>query len=175
MRRDPEEHRVNERIRVPEVRVIGPDGKQLGVMKTRDAIELAYSMNLDLVEVAPNVKPPVAKIMDYGKFKYEEKKRKKEAKKKQAGEVKEISFRPSIDKHDLETKLKKVREFLEDGHKVKVKIFFKGREIVHQDKGFKLINSILEELSDMSAVEVPPKMEGRYITSLIRPTIKKGG
>ncbi len=168
-------HRVNERIRVPQVRVIGPDGRQLGIMKTRDALELAYSMGLDLVEVAPNANPPVAKIMDYGKFKYEEKKKMKEAKKKQAGEVKEISMRPRIDPHDLEVKLRKMREFLEDGHRVKVRIFFRGREIVHVDAGKKLFDEIVERLKDVAVLEIKPKLDGKNLTGMLRPIGKKGG
>jgi len=166
-------HRVNERIRVPQVRVIGPDGKQLGVMKTSDALELAYSMGLDLVEVASNATPPVAKIMDYGKFKYEEKKRLKEAKKKQTGELKEISMRPNIDSHDLEIKIRKIREFLENGHKVKITLIFRGREIVHQDMGRKLLDKVLENLSDICVIEVPPSLDGRHLHVKIRPTVKK--
>jgi translation initiation factor IF-3 len=170
-----ETHRVNERIRVPQVRVVGPDGKQLGVMKTRDALELAYSMGLDLVEVAPTASPPVVKIMDYGKFKYEEKKRLKEAKKKQTGELKEISMRPTIDSHDLQVKMRKIREFLENGNRVKITMFFRGREIVHQDMGRDLLNRVLEELSDISVVEVPPSLEGRHLSVMVRPIKKKSG
>jgi len=157
------------------VRVIGPDGKQLGIMRTREALELAYSLGLDLVEVAPTANPPVCKVMDYGKFKYEEKKRMKEAKKRQTGDLKEISFRPSISKHDFETKLRKVRTFLEQGHKVKIRIFFKGREIVHQDLGRKLLSEVLDEIRDMADVENPPRMEERNLITLVRPKSKKGG
>ncbi len=172
-RRDKEKYRVNERIRVPEVRVIGPDKKQLGIMRTRDAIELARSMGLDLVEVAPNERPPVARIMDYGKFKYEEKKREKERKAKAKGRVKDISIRPRIDEHDFEVKLRKMREFLEKGDKVRVKMMFRGREIVHKDQGEKVMKRIIDELSDMSVVDVPIKMEGRFMTMMLRPISKK--
>lgn len=166
-------HRVNERIRVPQVRVVGPDGKQLGIMKTKDALELAYSMGLDLVEVAPNANPPVVKIMDYGKFKYEEKKRQKEARKKMAGELKEISLRPNIDPHDLEVKLRKIREFLEDGHRVKITVFFRGREIVHKERGVKLLDKIVEELQELGVVDVAPSMEGNRLSLRLRPISKK--
>ncbi len=166
---------MNERIRVPRVRLIGPDGKQMGIVRTSEALEMAYSMGLDLVEVAPNANPPVAKIMDYGKFKYEEKKRQKEAKKKQTGDLKEISFRPTISDHDLQVKLKKIREFLELGQRVRIRVFFRGREIVHQDRGRKLLDRIVGEVSDISVVESSPQMEGRNIILMIRPIIKKGG
>ncbi len=167
-------HRINERIRVPQVRVIGPDGKQLGVMRTRDALELAYSMGLDLVEVAPNARPPVAKIMDYGKYRYLEKKRKKEAKKKQGGEVKEIEFRPNIGQHDLEVKVRRIREFLEDGNKVKIRVFFRGREIVHKDRGYEVLNRVLDMIRDLGDAEAQPKMEGRNLICIVRP-VRKGG
>jgi len=156
---------------VPEVRVVGPDGKQLGIMRTRDALELAYSQNLDLVEVAPNERPPVVRIMDYGKFKYEMKKKSK--KQKSGGEVKDISVRPRIDDHDLQVKLRKMREFLEDGKKVRIKMMFRGREIVHKEQGEKVMKRIIDELSDISAVDVPIKMEGRFMTMILRPTVKK--
>ncbi len=166
-------HRINERIRVPQVRVIGPDGKQLGIMRTREALELAYSMGLDLVEVAPNARPPVAKIMDYGKYRYLEKKRKKEAKKKHGGEVKEIEFRPNIGQHDLEVKVRRIREFLEDGNKVKIRVFFRGREIVHKDRGYEVLNRVLDLIRDLGDAESQPKMEGRNLICIVRPT-KKG-
>ena len=152
--------------------VIGPDGKQIGIMKTRDAIQLAYDMGLDLVEVSPNANPPVCKILDYGKFKYEERKKQKEAKKKQAGEVREISMGPRISEHDLGVKLKKVREFLGDGAKVKIRIFFKGRELAHPEYGEELIKKILEELKEEAQVEIPPKMDGRNLTCLLKPVKK---
>lgn len=140
-------------------------------MRTRDALELAYSQNLDLVEVAPNERPPVVRIMDYGKFKYEMKKKSK--KQKSGGEVKDISVRPRIDDHDLQVKLRKMREFLEDGKKVRIKMMFRGREIVHKEQGEKVMKRIIDELSDISAVDVPIKMEGRFMTMILRPTVKK--
>ncbi len=165
-------HRINERIRVPQVRVIGPDGRQLGIMRTREALELAYSMGLDLVEVAPNAHPPVAKIMDYGKYRYLEKKRKKEARKKHGGEVKEIEFRPNIGQHDLEVKVRRIREFLEDGNKVKIRVFFRGREIVHKDRGYEVLNRVLDMIRDLGDAESQPKMEGRNLICIVRPTRK---
>ena len=152
--------------------MIGPDGKQIGLMNTKDAIEMAQDMGLDLVLIAPNVKPPVAKILDYGKFKYEEKKRKKKAKKKTHGEVKDISMRPNISDNDLNVKLKKIREFFEHGSKVKVRIFFRGREMVHTERGFELADRIIKELEGESQVEVKPKLEGRNLTFMLRPTKK---
>jgi len=141
-------------------------------MSTRDAIEMAQEQGLDLVLIAPNVKPPVAKILDYGKFKYEEKKRKKKLKKKSHGEVKEISMRPNISDNDLNVKLKKIREFFEDEAKVKVRIFFRGREMVHTERGFDLAERIIKELEGEAQVEVKPKLEGRNLTFMLRP-IKK--
>jgi len=159
---------------VPEVRVIGPDGKQLGIMKTSEALELAYSQNLDLVEVAPHERPPVVKIMDYGKFKYEMKKREKASKKtSKAGEVKEIGMRPHIDDHDLQIKMRKMREFLEAGMKVRIKVMFRGREVVHKDHGEKLLKRIIDELSDIATVDVPIQFEGRIMSVLLRSTVKR--
>ncbi len=176
-RRDREKYRVNERIRAHEVRVIGPDGKQYGIMRTSDALDLAYSMGLDLVEVAPHERPPVAKILDYGKLKYEEKVRKRRNRdgKKQASEPKEISVRPRIDEHDLQVKLKRMREFLEEGRKVKVKMMFRGREMKYVDKGEEVMKRIIDELSDISVVDVPIKREGRFMTMMLRSTVKKKG
>ncbi len=158
------------------VRVIDPEGKQLGIMPTRKALELAYSMGLDLVEVAPNANPPVARIMDYGKFIYLERKKKreakKEAKKRPSGEVKEMEVRPNISPHDLAVKTRKIREFLEDGYKVKIRVFFKGREIVHPEKGYEVLQAVLDQIQDLSVVEVQPKLDGRNIICLVRPVRK---
>ncbi len=159
---------------MPEVRVVGPDGKQLGIMRTSDALDLAYSMGLDLVEVAPNERPPVAKIMDYGKFKYQEKKKSREAK-KHSNEPKEISVRPRIEDHDLQVKLKKMREFLEAGLKVRVKMMFRGREMKYIGQGEEVMKRIIDELSDISVVDVPIKREGRFMTMMLRSTVKKKG
>jgi translation initiation factor IF-3 len=167
-------HRVNEGIRIPEVRVIGPDGSQIGVMNTRDALEKAYSMGLDLVEVSASSRPPVCKILDYGKFKYDLKKKQRESKKTHSGEVKEISFRPNIDEHDLETKMKKMIEFLESGRKVRLRVFFRGREIVRQDRGRKLLNQIIQDHADICTVEMPARMEGRNLITMVKPISGKG-
>ncbi|MDI6851765.1 MAG: translation initiation factor IF-3 [bacterium] len=161
-------YRVNEKIRAYEVRVIGPDGSHLGIMKTKDALKLAYEYGLDLVEVSPNANPPVCKILDYGKLKYEEQKKQKEAKKRQQGEVREITMSPRISDHDLNVKLKKIREFLEDGSKVRVIIRFKGRELVHPEWGNEIYEKIVQQLEGEAEVEVPPKMEGKNLTFLLR-------
>lgn len=166
--------RVNERIRAREVQVIDPEGKNLGVMRTIDAINLAREMGLDLVEVAPNANPPVARILDYGKFLYREKKKLKEAKKKQAStETKELKLTPNIDKHDLEVKLRKAREMLEDGHKVRFRLVFRGRQIVHPEIAKELMRKIADELSEMAEVEQDIKGEGRIMTMVLRPILKK--
>lgn len=167
-------YRVNESIRAREVQVIGPDGKSLGIMRTIKAIELAKSMGLDLVEVSPNSNPPVAKIMDYGKFIYEQKKKLKEMKKHQKSmEVKEIQLSPVIDKHDLEVKIRKAREFLEDGHKVRFRLIFRGRQIVHPEIAKDVLEKVINDLSEISDVEQFPKDEGRFIIMLLRPKSKR--
>ncbi len=166
--------RVNERIRVREVQVIDPEGKNLGVMRTIDAINLAREMGLDLVEVAPNANPPVARILDYGKFLYREKKKLKEAKKKQVStETKELKLTPNIDRHDLEVKLRKAREMLEDGHKVRFRLVFRGRQIVHPEIAKELMRRIADELSEIAEVEQDIKGEGRIMTMVLRPVVKK--
>ncbi|MCS7245087.1 MAG: translation initiation factor IF-3 [candidate division WOR-3 bacterium] len=167
-------YRVNEAIKSREVQVIGPDGKSLGIMRTWEAIQLAKSMGLDLVEVSPNSNPPVAKIMNYGKFMYEQKKKLKEMKKHQKSvEVKEIQITPTIDKHDLGVKMRKAREFLSDGNKVKFKLIFKGRQIVHPEIAKNVLENIINELSDISDIEQAPKDEGRFIIMILRPKSKK--
>ncbi len=150
------------------MRVIGHDGKHLGIMKTRDAIKIAYEVGLDLVEVDPNANPPVCKILDYGKFKYEEQKKEKEAKKKQQGEVREITMSPRISEHDLDVKLKKVREFLSSGNKVRIKIMFRGREMAHPEWGTELFEKIKSKLEGEAIVESQPKVEGRDLTFILK-------
>ncbi len=166
--------RVNEAIRSREVQVIGPDGKNLGIMRTIEAIQLARNMGLDLVEVSPSSNPPVAKIMDYGKYLYEQKKKMKEAKKNQkAVETKEIQLSPTIDKHDLEVKIRKAKELLEDGNKVRFRLIFKGRQIVHPEIAKNVLENVMNALLDISDVEQAPKDEGRFIIMVLRPKIKK--
>lgn len=159
VRREPEPYRVNERIRSREVRVIDENGKHLGIMDINSALEIAYSRDLDLVEVAPNQKPPVCRITDYGRFKYEMKKKARESKKTHS-EVKEISFRPTTSEHDLEIKLKKAKEFLKDGHRVKMRLFFKGREKVMLPKGKEIFYKIFEKISEWAEIEKEPVQLG---------------
>lgn len=155
---------MNHRIRVPQVRVIGPDGAQLGVMDTRQALELAQKQGLDLAEVSPTAKPPVCKILDYGKFKYEQKKKAKVAKKNQVKiEMKEVQFRPGTDQHDIDFKVKHILRFLAEGHKVRVFVRFRGREMSHQELGQALLNQIIDLVGDMGIVEARPRMEGRIM------------
>jgi translation initiation factor IF-3 len=150
------------------VRVIDENGEQLGVMKTREALAMARNGNLDLVEVQPNANPPVCRLLDYGKFRYEQDKREKEARKSQKViTVKEVRLRPKIDDHDLETKGKQARGFLEEGHKVKMTVLFRGRELAHQDIGRDVLNQMLDMLKDVATVEQSPRVEGRNMTMLL--------
>ena len=166
--------RANFRIRYPQVRVIGVDGEQLGVLATRDAIKMAEAEGLDLVEISSTARPPVCRIMDLGKFKYEQARSLRKARKKQQGTtLKEMRFRPKIDRHDIEFKTRHVREFLEGGHKVKVYVEFRGREMTHVEYGAKILEQIEELLEDVGVVENRPKMEGRHMTMLMVP--KKAG
>ena len=162
-------------IRVKEVSVIDNDGKQLGVFLTQEALTLAEEQNLDLVEVAPNSNPPVCRIMDYGKFKYQQSKRAHEAKKKQKIiHVKEVKFRPNTDQHDYDFKLKHASRFLEAGDKVKVVVFFRGREIVHRENGQKLLERVVETLEDIAVVEQQAKQEGKTLCMIFAPkSLKK--
>ena len=166
--------RRNERIRAPEVRVIDEDGTQLGIMPTHKALAVAHEKGLDLVEVADKADPPVCKIMDFGKFKYQQQKRQQEAKKKQTViQIKEVKFRPKTDEHDYQTKVKHIRRFLEGGDRCKVTIFFRGREIVHKDRGMTILERVTEEMAEISKVEQHPQAEGRTMTMMLAPTAKK--
>lgn len=168
------ETRINEKIRVPRVRLIGVDGAQLGIFVTSDAQKIADDLNLDLVEVAPNSDPPVCRVMDYGKYKYEQDIKAKMARKHQTKvEIKEIKFRPKIDKHDYETKKKHVIRFLDAGAKVKVTIMFRGREMVHAERGLAILERLAGELGEMAIVESAPKLEGRNMFMLMAPTKKE--
>ncbi|NWJ96480.1 MAG: translation initiation factor IF-3 [Chloroflexi bacterium] len=167
--------RVNERIRVPEVRVIDENGEQAGVLKTREALALARQRNLDLVEVAPNAQPPVCRLLDYGKFRYEQTKKERDARKTQKViSIKEVRLRPKIDDHDLETKGKQARGFLEEGHKVKMTVLFRGRELAHTDIGRELLNQMGDLLKDAAVIEQPPKMEGKNMTMMLSKQASKG-
>ena len=162
--------RVNGAIRAPQVRCIDPDGEQLGVLDTRDAISKAEDFGLDLVEVQPNVDPPVCKILDYGKYKYEAQKRANEARKKQKIiEVKEIKLRPNIDEHDYQVKMRNVVKFLSGGDKVKVTLRFRGREMAHQGLGANVLTRVREETDEIAKIEAMPKMEGRQMIMVLAP------
>ena len=161
-------------IRVREVSLIGNDGEQLGVFPTQEALNMAEEKDQDLVEVAPNSHPPVCRIMDYGKFKYQQSKRAHEAKKKQKIiHVKEVKLRPNTDQHDYNFKLKNAFRFLESGDKVKVLVFFRGREIVHRENGHKLLVRVTETLEDIAVVEQEAKQEGRTLCMIFAPKKKK--
>jgi translation initiation factor IF-3 len=161
---------LNDRIRSPQVRLIGPDGDQIGLISTQEALRRARELDLDLVEVAPQAQPPVCRIMDYGKFKYERDIRQKEARKKQARtELKEIKFRPKIDAHDYATKKGHVDRFVRGGHKVKVTIMFRGREMTHTELGRKILDRLVADLGELVTVESMPKQEGRNMIMVIAP------
>jgi translation initiation factor IF-3 len=162
--------RVNQRIRADRIRVIAPEGEQLGILDVPSALRKAEELGLDLVEVAPGADPPVCKIMDYGKYRYEESKKEHERKKKQATVVvKEVKLRPKTEEHDLEYKAKTLLEFLSDKNKVKVTVMFRGREITHPDQARRLLDKILEIVGDQGIVEQPPKFEGRNMTMVLGP------
>ncbi len=170
-----QEYRVNKQIKAKEVRLIDENGKQIGIVPLQEALRIASEKGLDLVEVAPNANPPVCKILDYGKFMYELKKKEKEARKKQrehAIDVKDMMLSIRIDEHDLKVKLKHMREFLMDGDKVRVRIRFRGREHLHPELGDKLVNRILEELSDVGQLESPVKKEGNFLVFSLLPKRK---
>jgi translation initiation factor IF-3 len=153
---------------VQEVRVVGANGEMIGVLPTREAIQMAYSAGLDLVEIAAAANPPVCKILDLGKYKYEIQKKKNEARKKQKViEVKEIKMRPSIDEHDYQVKMRSMRRFLDEGDRVKVTIRFRGRELVHQDLGLKVLDRVREELGEFGKIEQMPRIEGRQMVMVI--------
>lgn len=162
--------RVNNQINVPQVRLVREDGTMVGVVSTREAINMAADAGLDLVEVSPNATPPVCKILDLGKFKYEEQKRKNEARKKQKViEVKEIKLRPGIDTHDYDVKMRSIHRFLEEGDKVKITMRFRGREMAHQELGAKVLDRVKTDLDAIAKVESAPKMEGRQMIMVISP------
>lgn len=168
------EPRINERIRVPEVRLVGPNGEQVGIVRIEDALRLAQESELDLVEVAPNSRPPVAKLMDYGKFKYEAAVKAREARRNQANtDLKEMRFRLKIDEHDYETKKGHIVRFLNGGDKVKVTIMFRGREQSRPEMGRRLLMKLAEDVQDISVVENMPTQEGRNMSLVLGPLKKK--
>lgn len=168
------EPRLNDRIRAQRCRLISEDGQQLGIFMVADALRMADEEGLDLVEIAPNADPPVCKIMDYGKYRYEQEQKAKKARKNQSRiEVKEIKFRPKIDKHDYETKKRHVVRFLESGAKVKVTIMFRGREMMHAERGLAILERLENDVADIGSVESKPKLEGRNMFMLIAPHKKE--
>jgi translation initiation factor IF-3 len=168
------ETRINERIRAPRVRLVGVEGDQLGIFVTADAQKIADDQGLDLVEVAPNADPPVCRIMDYSKWKYEEAMKAKKARKNQTTvQVKEIKFRPKIDTHDYETKKKHVIRFIDAGAKVKVTIMFRGREMVHAERGLAILERLAEDIREIAHIENQPKLEGRNMFMLVSPSRKE--
>lgn len=176
--REKEQHitepRINDRIRVPEVRLVGPNGEQVGIVRVEDALRLADEAGLDLVEVAPTARPPVCKLMDFGKFKYESDMKAREARKNQSNTIlKEIRFRLKIDPHDYATKKGHVERFLKGGDKVKVMIMFRGREQSRPEMGFRLLQRLAEDVSDLGGVESTPRQDGRNMVMVIGPHKKK--
>ncbi|MBN1260869.1 MAG: translation initiation factor IF-3 [Anaerolineae bacterium] len=168
-----ERYRINRQIRVPEVRVIGPNGDNLGVLPILDALQVAQDAGLDLVEVAPNSDPPVTRVMDFGKFVYEQSKKEREARKSQKQvEIKEIQLRPKTTDHHLSFKTKNARGWLEEGNKVKVRVRFRGREITYPEVALEQLNAIAEDLSDIAVVEQAPNLDGRTMLMLLAPKKK---
>ena len=166
--------RINEEIHIREVRVTSATGEQLGVMLTREALHMAEEQHLDLVEVAPKAKPPVCRIMDFGKYRYEQQKREKEAKKKQKViTLKEVKLRPNIEQHDFDVKLKNALRFVEEGNKVKVTIMFRGRELSHPELGKEVLSRVAEKLGGLVSIERNAKLEGKNMTMIVAPKVQK--
>jgi translation initiation factor IF-3 len=169
-RRPTDRLRINHRIRVPEVRVIVDEGEQLGVIPTHEALRIATEKGLDLVEISPRSFPPVCRIMDYGKYKYEQAKKKQQARKHASTvEIKEIKFRPKTEQHDMDFKVKHVRTFLEEGNKVRLAVVFRGREITHPQTGMAVLNRVIEATADISSVEVTANLEGKRMIMILAP------
>jgi len=161
---------INWDIRAPEVRVIDPDGKQVGVLSVKEAIRIAEERGLDLVEVAPNSQPPVCRIMNYGKYKYQQSKRTQEARKHQTViRIKEVKVRPRTEEHDFQFKLRHVKRFLDEGNKVKISILFRGREIAHPEFGKEVLNRFIEGVKDVMVIEQSPRLEGRNMVMILAP------
>lgn len=164
------EHMINDEIRAKEVRLVGAEGEQIGIKPIREALQMAIDLNLDLVNVAPQAKPPVCRIMDYGKFRYEMQKKEKEARKNQkVVDIKEVWFRANIEEHDYQTKFRNVVKFLGEGDKVKCSVRFRGREITHANIGQKILERVKNEVADISVVERHPKLEGRSMIMILAP------
>ncbi len=160
--------RVNENIRAKELRLISNDGKLIGIVDIREALDIAEKSGMDLVEISPKANPPVCKIIDYGKYKYEQQKREKKNKKKQhVINVKEVRFRPHTDTHDIETKVRKIREFIENGDRVKISIMFRGREMAHQEMGMETMQHVISLIDDIAKIDKAPRQEGRFLTAYL--------
>ena len=161
---------MNYEINVPQVRLVGPDGEMIGIVSAREAMARAEDTGFDLVEISPNADPPVCKLLDFGKFKYEQQKKKNEARKKQKIiEVKEIKLRPNIDDHDYDVKMRAATNFLDEGDKVKVTMRFRGREMMHQDLGMNVLMRVKDQLDPLAKVEQTPQLEGRQMTMVLAP------
>ncbi|MBI3119073.1 MAG: translation initiation factor IF-3 [Candidatus Hydrogenedentes bacterium] len=177
MKREEDRVRINEQIRARQIRVVDEEGKQLGIMDPRDALREAEARELDLVEVAPNANPPVCRIMDYGKYRYEQKRRARDSRKHQhTVSVKEIKFRPKIDKHDFDFKTNHVREFLGEGSKVRITIMFRGREMAHPEFGREILQRVVEATKDISTADMNPetvRLEGRNMSVVLQPVHKQ--
>ncbi|HVI73853.1 MAG TPA: translation initiation factor IF-3 [Anaeromyxobacteraceae bacterium] len=165
--------RTNRRIKAREVRAVGPEGEQLGILPIEQALARAQELGMDLVEVSPMAKPPVCKIMDYGKFKYTEKKKQNEAKKKQVVvQLKEVKLRPRTEEHDYNVKIGKIREFLQEANKARVTVMFRGREITHRELGQKVLQRVIEDMKEVAVIEAAPRMEGRQMFMILAPNPK---
>lgn len=161
---------INDEIRAKEVRLVGPEGEQIGIKPFREALQMAIDANMDLVNVAPQAKPPVCRIMDYGKFRFEQQKKEKEARKNQKiVKIKEVNFSATIDEHDYQTKFRNVTKFLGEGDKVKCSVRFRGREITHADIGQRVLDRLAKEVDDIAVVERRPKLEGRNMIMILQP------
>ena len=168
------QHRINGEINAREVRLIGTDGEMIGVMSGREAMKLAEEADTDLVEISPNATPPVCRLMDYGKFKFQEQKKAAEARAKQKViQVKEIKFRPGTDENDYQVKMRNIKRFIEDGDKVKITLRFRGREMAHQEIGMRQLERVRDEMGELIQVESMPKLEGRQMVMMIAPARKK--
>jgi translation initiation factor IF-3 len=166
-----DEPRVNSEIKASEVLLIDDQGNKLGVVSTAEALKLSEERDLDLVEVAPQASPPVCRILDYGKYRFQQQKRDKDARKKQKNQtVKEMKMRPKIDQHDYDFKVRAIKSFLEDGHRVKVSIFFRGREMAFLDRGREVLNRVMGDISPLGKVETEPRMEGAYMRMMVSPS-----
>lgn len=166
-------HRINGEIRVPEVRLIGLDGEQLGVVKITDALQQSEDNEVDLVEIAPNASPPVCRLMDYGKFRYQEQKRQQEARARQKViQVKEVKFRPGTDEGDYKVKMRNLLRFIDEGDKVKVTLRFRGREMAHQELGMRVLERVRDDVTEIAQVEAMPKLEGRQMVMVLAPRKK---